>query len=401
MNPADFTAPAAGKLVDIGSGFKAFLPCSLERGLAVPARLTKLLGETRSKLGRLNEGVSALQNPDLFLRSFQKREAVLSSRIEGTVTTLDDAFLSEAVGPEEQVHHASPEAQREQEKRIDDALEVRNYERALESGVSALKAGRPLNVSLLKELHRQLLAGVRGENKHPGKVREMQAFVANRTVHVPEDARFVPPPALNLPDCLDDFDRYLSDHDSDEALIRIALAHYQFEAIHPFSDGNGRTGRLLISLQMVAERVLDRPFLYVSPSLERQRQAYYDGLLNVSQRGTFLEWAGFFVQAVATSADETLHRLSQLRQLFESFTARLKDRQTQRPLQLAKQLLAMPYITVAMAVRSLNWNVSTAQNTIETLVREGILSESTRVSMGKGRPTTIYRCGEVLSIVRE
>lgn len=401
MDPADFTATAAGKLVDIGSGFKAFIPSNLARGLAVPARLTKLLGETRSKLGRLNEGVSALQNPDLFLRSLQKREAVLSSRIEGTVTTLDEAFLSEAVGPEEHVHHASPEAQRQQEKRIDDALEVRNYERALESGVSALAAGRPLNVSLLKELHRQLLAGVRGENNHPGEVREMQAFVANRTVHVPEDARFVPPPALNLPDCLDDFDRYLSEHDSDEALIRIALAHCQFETIHPFSDGNGRTGRLLISLQMVAERVLDRPFLYISPSLERQRQAYYDGLLRVSQRGTFLEWAEFFVQAVATSADETLHRLSQLRQLFESFTARLKDRQTQRPLQLAKQLLAMPYITVAMAVRSLNWNVSTAQNTIETLVREGILSESTRVSMGKGRPTTIYRCGEVLSIVRE
>jgi len=188
MNPADFTAPAAGKLVDIGSGFKAFIPSNLERGLTVPARLTKLLGETRSKLGRRNEGVSALQNPDLFLRSFQKREAVLSSRIEGTVTTLDDAFLREAVGPEEEVPHANPEAQREQEKRIDDALEVRNYELALQLGVSALKTGRPLNVALLKELHRQLLSGVRGETKHPGKVREMQAFVTNRTVLAPEAA---------------------------------------------------------------------------------------------------------------------------------------------------------------------------------------------------------------------
>lgn len=130
-------------------------------------------------------------------------------------------------------------------------------------------------------------------------------------------------------------------------------------------------------------------------------QAYYDGLLRVSQRGTFLEWADFFVRAVAASADETLHRLGQLRQLFESYTARLKGKQTQRPLQLAKQLLAMPYITVAMAAKTLDWNVSTAQNTIETLVREGILAESTRVSLGTGRPTTVCRCNEVLGIVRE
>jgi Fic family protein len=401
MKASDFTAPSAGQLVDIGQGFHAFVPSNLHRGHSVPARLTRLLGETRSKLGRLNEGVSSLQNPDLFLRAFQKREAVLSSRIEGTVTTLDDAFLSEAVGPEERVQHATLEAQRQQEKRIDDAHEVRNYERALRSGVDALQTGRSLNVSLLKELHRQLLDGVRGEDKRPGEVREKQVFVANRTVHLPDDARFVPPPALQLPDCLDDFDRYLSEHESDEALIRIALAHYQFETIHPFSDGNGRTGRLLIALQMVSERVLDRPVLYVSPSLERQRQAYYDGLLRVSQRATYLEWAEFFVRAVASSADETLQRLGQLRDLFESFTARLKDKQTQRPLQLAKQLLAMPYVTVPMVKRALDWPTGTAQNTIATLVEEGILSESTRISLGKGRPTTIYRCSEVLSIVRE
>lgn len=388
MRPSDFQDPTTGRLVDIGNGFSAFVPAPLPRGLSLPPRLTKLLGDTRAKLGRLNEGVGSLPSSQLFLRPFQKREAVLSSRIEGTVTTLDEAFVNDTVETEEEL--------------VDDAREVRNYERALHSGVGALADGRPLNVTLFKALHREVLRGVRGEEKQPGALRSRQAYVANRTVLVPDDARFVPPPPLDVVDCLDDFDAYLAERGPDEGLIRVALTHYQFETIHPFADGNGRTGRLLVALQLVWEGVLDHPFLYVSPTLERRRQAYYDGLLDVSQRGSFLNWAEFFVKAVSDSADETLARFGQLRDLTQKHEQLLKTQQSQKPLLLAKHLLASPYVTVQSAGRALESPDATAQKTIDKLVEIGILELTTmRVAGARGRPRKLYRCPDVLAIIRE
>ena len=389
MRPSDFVSVDAGRLVQIGGGFHAFVPSAVPRDLSIPSRLARALGDTRAKLGRLNEGVRSLPSPELFLRPFQKREAVLSSRIEGTVTTLDEAFRSAAV----QVDGAL----------VDDDREVANYERALRAGIEALAGGRVLNASLLQALHQELLRGVRGEGKQPGRFRTGQAFVANRTVRVPGDSRFVPPPPLSLPDCLDDFDRYLAERGSDEGLVRIALAHYQFETIHPFADGNGRTGRLLVALQMVWEGVLDQPFLYVSPMLERRRDAYYDGLLRTSQAGTFLEWIEFFIAAVSESATETLERLDRLRVLAGDFEVRLKKQLSQKPGAVAKQLLAYPYVTVSMAMDLLGISqVTTAQQTIDKLVKVGILEPMDYPSKGgRGRPPRLYRCPGVLDIIRE
>ncbi len=389
MRPADFVNADAGKLVEIGSGFHAFVPSSVPRELSLPPRLARILGDTRAQLGRLNEGVRTLPSPELFLRPFQKREAVLSSRIEGTVTTLDEAFLSAAVKADEEL--------------VDDDREVSNYERALRTGVEALAEGRTLNVSLLQALHQELLRDVRGQGKQPGRIRTGQAFVANRTVQVPDDSRFVPPPPLILPDCLDDLDRYLAERGPDEGLVRIALAHYQFETIHPFADGNGRTGRLLVALQMVWEGVLDQPFLYVSPMLERRRQHYYDGLLATSQRGAFLEWIHFFVGAVSDAATETLDRLTRLRALAADFEARLHQQQSQRPLLVARQLLAFPYITVSIAKDMIGVPQSaTAQKTIDKLVAAGILElMDYQPKTSRGRPPKLYRCGGVLDIIRE
>lgn len=388
MRSTDFQESSPGRLVDIGNGFSAFVPTPLPRGLALPPRLTRLLGDTRAKLGRLNEGVSSLPSSKLFLRQFQKREAVLSSRIEGTVTTLDEAFVHDTAETEDDL--------------VDDAREVRNYERALHSGIAELARGRPLNVTLLKALHRELLLGVRGEDKQPGALRSRQAYVANRTVLVPDDARFVPPPPLDVVDCLDAFDAYLAERGPDEGLIRVALTHYQFETIHPFADGNGRTGRLLVALQLVWEGVLDHPFLYVSPTLERRRQAYYDGLLAVSHRGSFLEWAEFFVQAVSDSADETLSRFVQLRELTLRHESILKQQQSQKPLQLAKHLLSSPYVTVQSAARALDAPEPTGQKTIDKLVEAGILElADIRLPAARGRPRKLYRCPGVLAIIRE
>lgn len=389
MRPDEYLSPAAGRLVDIGGGFHAFVPAAVPREISLPPRLVRQLAETRARLGRLNEGVRSLPSPELFLRPFQKREAVLSSRIEGTVTTLEEAFVNAAVAADEQL--------------VDDDREVANYERALRTGVEALATGRTLNVSLLQALHQELLRGVRGADKQPGRIRTTQAFVANRTVATPEDARFVPPPPIQLPDCLEDLDRFLGERGPDEGLVRVALAHYQFETIHPFADGNGRTGRLLVALQLVWEGVLDQPFLYVSPHLERRRQEYYDGLLRVGQQGSFLAWVEFFVDVVATSAAETLDRLARLRALAVDFEIALRRQQSIKPLQLARQLLGMPYLTVAMAKQALGVRtMPTAQNAADRLVAAGILElVDFRAVTKRGRPARLYRCKAVLDIVQE
>jgi Fic family protein len=389
MRPTDFKPSSPGRLVDIGGGFHAFLPASVPRELQVSSHLAKLVGDTRGKLGSLNEGVRSLPSSKIFLRPFQKREAVLSSRIEGTVTTLDEAFLSAAIEEDDEL--------------VDDGREVSNYEQALHKGVDTLAKGRRLNVQLLKALHRELLRGVRGDEKQPGAIRTRQAFVASRTVQERDDARFVPPPPHALVDCLEDFDAYLAERGSDEGLVRIALAHYQFETIHPFADGNGRTGRLLVALQMVWEGVLDEPFLYVSPMLERRRKEYYDGLLRVSQTGDFVAWIEFFVSSVRSAADETLDRLGRLRSLVSVFEEKLRKHQTQKPVQLAKQLLAFPYITVPIAKRLLGVPQSaTAQQAIDKLVDAGILSlTDVRPRVVRGRPPKLYRCSGVLDIIRE
>lgn len=387
MEPADFVNPGTGKLVEIQNGFQAFVPAPVPRDLSLPSRLTKLLGDTRAELGRLDEGVQTLPTPDLFLRVFQKREAVLSSRIEGTVTTLDEALLADAV-------EAEP---------VDDALEVHNYEEALRIGVMAMKEGRTLNVTLLRSLHQVLLTGVRGAEKRPGEFREGQAYVARGTVSVPGDARFVPPPAVMLPDCLDDLDRYLAERGAEEGLVRIALAHYQFETIHPFADGNGRTGRLLAALQMVWEGVLGLPFVYVSPVLERRRQDYYDGLLRVSQRGAFLEWIEFFVTAMKDATAETLDRIGRLRALAREFERMLLKQLSTKPLHLAKHLFSSPYVTVSLAKRILDVpQAATAQQTIDKLVDAGILTRMDyRPKGARGRPPQLYRCPAILDIIRE
>lgn len=392
MKSSDFTDPSTGDLVEIGGGFHAFVPNPLPRGIAIPGSLARELGDTRAVLGSLNQGARSLPGPKLFFHAFQKREAVLSSRIEGTVTTLDEAFQDAAVHEDD----ADTESQ------TDDAREVRNYEHALETGIAALADGRLLNFSLLQALHQDLMRSVRGAAKAPGQVREQQAYVADRTVLVPGDARFIPPPPHHLTECVEELDRYLAERAGDDGLIRVALSHYQFETIHPFSDGNGRTGRLLIALQMVWEGLLDSPYLYVSPTLERRRQDYYDGLLAVSQRGTFLDWIGFFLDAVRTTATETLDRLESLRTLNLAFEQRLTSLLTQKPLQVARRLFQFPYITVPVARRILQSTSRTAQQAIDRLVEAKVLElMDFRPSTSRGRPPKLYRCREVLDIMRE
>jgi Fic family protein len=389
MERPDFSKDSPGRLVAITGG-EAFVPDPLPRHLALPAAVVRLLGDARAMLGRLSEGLRVLPSPELFLRLFQTREAVLSSRIEGTQTTLEEAFVNAATTDAEEL--------------VDDAREVHNYGRALAAGVDALAHGRELTTWLVKDLHRELLRAVRGESRQPGEFRRGQALIGPPgSERDPRLARFVPPPALELSACLGDLDAYLHARGPDEALVRVALAHYQFETIHPFADGNGRTGRLLLILQMVWEGILDRPSLYLSPCLERRRQEYYDRLLQVSTRGAFVPWVEFFVGAVIESAQETLDRLHRLRELSHEFGERLRKGQSQKPAQLAQQLFALPFLTVPMAKELLGVPQSkTAQEAIDKLVQAGILElMDHRPRMGRGRPPKLYRCTAILDIMRE
>jgi Fic family protein len=392
MNRADFVQPFPGRLVSIGPGVEAFVPDALPAALSLPGPLLRPLGEARALLGRLTEGVKSLPSLDLFLEPFQKREAVLSSRIEGTVTTLDEALVNAATVEEHELN--------------DDAREVNNYEKALKGGIAELAKGRPLSTSLVRGMHTLLMANVRGQEKSKGEFREAQVGLglpqAQKDLKL---ARFIPPPPLEVRPCLERLDEFLRDRGSDlEPLVRIALGHYQFETIHPFEDGNGRSGRLLVALQMVWEGLMDRPLLYVSPALERQRDKYCAMLYRVSCRGAFAEWIDFFVSIVRDTAVETLERIEQLRELEKDFRRRLHKVQSQKPLQLAHQLFASPYMTAPMAAKVLApVTPMTAQGAIDRLVQVGILELTERKLKlgGRGRPPHLYRCAEILRIMRE
>jgi Fic family protein len=345
--------------------------------------LVRELGNTRSALGRLVEGARQLPRPELLIRPLRKREAVLSSRIEGSVTTLEEAFVQEAAA-------AEPAS--------DDAQEVLNYEAALRQGTEALGRGRKLSLSLLKELHTTLLTSVRGQQANPGQLRDTQVWLGG-----PESrgdiqrARFVPPPPTHVADCLEVFAAQLQTQTHDDPLVRVALAHYQFETIHPFADGNGRLGRLLMILHMLHERLLDNPWLYVSQFLEPDRDRYYGLLYGVSTEGQYLEWIRFFLEAVRSTAEDTLEIVQSLRRLKQDFQKRLRGARSRKPAQLLEELFAVPYITVPMAERSLQGTFGSARAAVHKLVQAGILRKMDRKlkGRGKGRGAELYCCTEV------
>lgn len=390
MRLTDFSAASPGQLVDTVKGAKAFLPSPFPVNLQLPPDLGRLLGEAHAALGQLNEAARFLPNPDLFTRPLQKSEAVLSSRIEGTRTTLEEAFAQEASGLE-------PE-------RNTDAREVRNYERALHGGIDAIEKGRSLSLALIKDLHGVLMTEVRGKDKTPGVYRKEQVWIgpeeSRKDIH---RARFIPPPWEHVQSCMDGLEQQILATTDDDPLIRLALVHYQFETIHPFGDGNGRTGRLLISLQSIRERLLDEPWLYVSPYLEAHKQEYYDLLYNTSARGDYLAWIRFFITAVRESARSILKKIQALRALYNKHKSMLSTSQSQKPVLLLEALQATPFVTVAMAQVALESKTpQTAKAAIEKLIELGILEETTWKPRGlAGRPPTVYKCEEILALVRD
>jgi Fic family protein len=386
VQTTDFLDRAPGRLVRIDDGAAAFVPTPLPTTLDLRERTVSLLGEARDALGRLGEGAQLLPDPGLFIAPLQKQEAVLSSRIEGTRTTLEEALFDEAVGST---------------SGDEDLAEVRNYLRALQAGHAALARGRPLTVGLVLELHAELLRGVRGEDRAPGAFRTTQVWLGGEESRFDvRRARFVPPPPAEVARCMRELGDTWSSRALGDPLIRIALTHYQLETIHPFADGNGRIGRLLVSLQVLHEGLLERPWLYVSPFLEARREEYYRLLFRVSARGEHLEWVEFFLEAVRHASRHTLDKIRTLHRLDREYRVRLERVQSPNPLRLLDLLQRTPVLTVAHARRHLGVSHNTARAAVDRLVEARVLEPvAWTPPSARGRPPVLYACTDIVRLV--
>lgn len=361
MDRTDFTNPN-GRLAQGIGGRAAFIPAPLYPQIDWSADLVRELSNADQALGKLAGIGQSLVNPQLLLRPFLKREAVLSSRIEGTMASLSDLFFFEAA-PSTAAAGS-------------DVGEVANYVSALEFGLKSASK-RPLGLNLLREMHRILMEGVRGGDKRPGEFRRDRNWIGPPGCRL-DEATYVPPPPEALPELLDAFEKALHETSGLPALVRFAVAHYQFEAIHPFMDGNGRIGRLLITLLLCTEGLLPQPLLYLSAYFERHRDAYYRQLLAVSQAMRWGEWIQFFLRGVSEQALDAIERARRLLELRERFRSQFHEaRSSALLLKLIDELFNTPIITIPRAAKLLRVTYHSAQANIDRLVGGGILREVT------------------------
>lgn len=366
MNPKDFSHTTSGRVVQVGQGepaYWAFIPDPLPPALAADWRLARLNAEAERAVGELAGLGRMLPNPHLFIRPFLRREAVLSSRIEGTQSDLTDLYLYE--GGQFALPGLEPG-----DPALADVREVYNYVQALEYGLAQLEH-TPVNLWLIRNMHKLLLQGVRGQHRAPGEFRATQNWIGGNTIN---DAVFVPPPAIELQPALNALADYFYSQDDYPPLVRLAFIHYQFEAIHPFLDGNGRIGRLLLSLLLVHWNLLSLPLLHLSAYFERQRQSYYDLLLSISQRDDWQPWVEFFLAGITEQARDTASRIKQIQNLQHTWhTLLFEHKESASAIQLADYLFANPVITISRAQEILGMTYRGAQRVVTTLVKHTIL----------------------------
>lgn len=350
-----------------GETVRAFVPAPLPPTPAIEltGARQRLLERALLACGRLDAITALLPEPDLFLYAYVRREAVLSSQIEGTQSSLSDLLMFEL--------DQAPGVP------FDDVTEVSNYVAALEHGLARLREGFPLCNRLLREIHARLLASGRGAQKQPGEFRTSQNWLGSTR---PGNAQFVPPPPQDVEPCMSALERYLHAPDAPGALVKAALAHVQFETIHPFLDGNGRVGRLLIALILHHDGVLRQPLLYLSLYFKQHRAEYYRQLDAVRHTGDWESWLDFFLEGVeqtATGAMDTAHRLLALFQQ-DAVRVRTLGRSAANALHLFDALRRRPVATIGMLAQQTGVSFATAARHVEALVHLGILHELTHKS---------------------
>ena len=356
------------------------MPNPLPPEINYDRELIRLLSEADRLLGELSGTGSLLRNPYLLIAPYIRREAVASSRIEGTQASLSDLFFFEAAESEEQ--------------KVPDVLEVRNYVKAMEYGLKRLK-DLPISSRLISEIHGILMEGVRGEHLTPGEFRRSQNWIGSPGGLLNE-ATYVPPPVEEMHQALSDWEKYLHSNPEETTLIQCALLHYQFEAIHPFLDGNGRIGRLLITFFLCERGYLTQPLLYLSAFFERFRHEYYSRLLDVSKKGEWWKWIEFFLRGVVSQSKDALSDAKKILGLHVEYQTKLEK--TKKIPESAHRLIDEIFLNPVISISGLSKTWKLPFNSVKTgvlrLVKIGILKE-----MEGRKKNKLYIASELMNLL--
>ena len=381
MNPETFKNSTAGKCTRTISRppYWAYVPNPLPPKIEVDWELASLLSKADITLGKLSGAGQLLPNPHLLISPFIRREAVMSSRIENTQSGLEDLFLFEA-------DETDPPP-------VSDVKEVINYVRAMEYGIKRLPE-LPISSRLICEIHEILMEEVRGERATPGLLRTSQNWIGSPGCTL-MDATYVPPPVPEMKQCFSDLEKYIHSAPQEPALIQCALVHYQFEAIHPFLDGNGRIGRLLITFMLLERKLLSQPLLYLSDFFEQHRDEYYELLLNVSQKGDWKAWITFFLNGVRQQSEDALLTVQELLDLQNRYRAIATGPRVPKVVnRLIEYLFASPIISISVLSKAWKITYSTVQRGVDYLIEKDILREITG-----GQRNRLFVAREILNII--
>lgn len=388
MNPESFKNSRAGKVIKVGSGetaYWSFSPTPLPPDIDMSRELVKTLSDADRILGELAGLGRTMPNPHLLIQPFIRREAVLSSRIEGTQANITDLYTFEAEQLAFPGFHSSAEP---------DVKEVFNYVVALEYGLERINT-LPVSLRFIGELHERLMADVRGSYATPGEFRHSQNWIGAPGCTL-NGATFVPPAVPEMQSALDSFEKYIHSDCSYPPLIRIGFIHYQFEAIHPFIDGNGRIGRLLISLLLVHWNLLPLPLLYLSAFFEKNRQEYYRQLLGNSEKGDWQSWLIFFLRGVSEQARDAIQRAKQLQDLQHEWRVKLQQtRITGLVFGIVDSLFEKPVISANQTAEKFNVTHQAAMKALRRLEAMGIVREITDKKRNR-----LYLATDILNIVK-
>ena len=363
MKPNEFHNRKVGQVIRTQNGYWAFIPTPLPPEIEWTTPLISSLSEADRELSRLTTLAENFPFPRLLNQPFMRREAVLSSRIEGTHASLVDLYNYES-------------AQLTFLEATDDVREVHNYVLALDYGLERLKT-LPVSLRLIREVHAKLMEGVRGGNLTPGKFRKSQNWIgpAGSTI---ENATYVPPPVDEMQNALNDLENFIHAETEIPTLARVGMIHYQFETIHPFLDGNGRVGRLLMMLLFNEWNVLSQPLLNLSAYFERYRQEYYDHLLAVSQHGKWNEWLRFFLRGISVQSQDSAFRMTRLQNIRTRYEALVEsDRNSARMAEIIDFIFSRPILTINQLQEAFDMPYMAAKRYVDKLVNAKVLLETT------------------------